>query len=126
MGGLRQQFHDAFASTAFRQVAGDDAIVGKFGSIAQLDDGTFDCWFVRPDGSPLSERKLAAIAKKLPVEAGLTKLSGEAYTQGADRAFVLEIASLLGIKRRKRMNDEAKAQAIKRLRSQRQSASSIR
>jgi len=56
---LRKQFARNFPRNAFRRIDGVMHIVGKWGSIVRLDDGTYDAWFVKPDRSPLSDQKLA-------------------------------------------------------------------
>lgn len=118
---LRQDFADDFAGSAFREYAGDKAIVGKYGAITRLDDGTYDCWFVDTrTGGPLTEHRLSAVAKNVPEKWGLTRLNGEAYTQGRGPAFVREMAALCGVKRRKRMSVEAKAAGAERLKHARQ------
>lgn len=98
---LRQQFGDTFSSSAFQTIDDERNIVGKFGRIAQFPDGSFDCWFVHPSSFPLSPRKLAAIRKKCLLEDGFTELDGEAYTQGAGRDFVLRMAVLAEVKRKR-------------------------
>jgi len=113
---LRHQFGQDFASSAFRDVDGDKAIVGKYGIIVQLEDGLYDVWFVRPDGSPLTEHKITAVAKNLPENTGLVRLDGEAYAQGRGEDWVREMASLVGVKKRKQLSPEARARAAERMR----------
>jgi hypothetical protein len=117
MTTLRQRFRDDFASSAFCEVAGDPAIVGKWGSIVELEDGTYDCWL---HGGRLTEHRISAVARKTPEKWGLTRLDGEAYTQGRGDEFVRFMAPLVGVKRKKRMSDEAKARAAERLRRARE------
>lgn len=123
---LRQQFSDDFSSGAFRRIDGEQRIVGKFGQITQAEDGSFDCWFVGPDLSPLSGRRMANIAREiavlrgnLAVDEGLIILTGEGYIQGAGRDFVLRMAPLAGIKRKRRLSAktaEANTERLAKLR----------
>ena len=112
---LRQRFKDDFASSAFQTHCGDDAIVGKFGVITELDDGTVDVWFVYPDGSPLSERKLTILEENTKESGGIIRLTGEAYTQGKGDNFVREIAPYVGVKKKKRVSEKQKAQGAANL-----------
>lgn len=102
MSRLRQQFGADFASSAFRRVDGDERIVGRFGDVTQLADGTYDAWFHGPDLRPLSGRKLAALEKKIKKKWGFVRLTGEGYSQSADPAFVREVAVYLRVRRRRR------------------------
>lgn len=94
-----------FASSAFRTIDDDSAIIGKFGRIIQLDDGTFDCWFVGPNLAPLGARRIASIRRNLSKEGTFHELTGEAWIQGRGREFVLRCAPLLGIRRKKRVSE---------------------
>ena len=120
---LKKEFGKEFASTAFQTVDNERRIVGKFGSIAQLDNGTIDVWFVGPDLEPLSGQKLAAIVRKAPQNWHLTILTGEAYAQGQGREFVRQAADLCGVRKRRRISQSererlksqvAKARDVKR------------
>jgi hypothetical protein len=99
-----RDFRKDFSSSAFRKINGDLEIFGKFGRIIQLDDGTFDAWFVgpRPKLLPLSGQRMAVIRKNIPEEWGLRELTGEAWVQGRGRDFVLHVARLLGVKKKRR------------------------
>lgn len=112
---LRQRFKDDFASSAFQTYCGDDAIIGKFGVIVELEDNYYDCWFVYPDGSPLSERKLTILEENTKEIGGIIRLTGEAYTQGRGESFVREIAPYVGVKKKKRVSEKQKAQGAANL-----------
>src|SRR5688572_16163350 len=103
---LRQHFGSEFAKSAFRMIDGELRIVGKFGQITQLEDGTFDVWFVGPDLNPLTGRRIASIAQNFPRRGCLKILEGEAYTRGRGKAFVLDIAPLAGVKKRRMPSDD--------------------
>lgn len=103
---FRQDFANDFSSSAFRRIDGEMHIVGKWGSIVQLEDGTYDAWFVGPDLSPLSPQKIAAIRQKAPLWLGLKELDGEACAQGAGRDFVLTAARLAGVRKKRRVSKE--------------------
>lgn len=109
MKTLRQQFGDDFSSSAFKKIGDEENIVGKYGRIMQLDDGSFDCWFVGSDLTPLTTQKLNAIANNLRVEGKLHRLDGEAWVQGRGRDFVLKVAPLAGVKRKRRYSAETAA-----------------
>lgn len=100
---LRQEFQNDFASSAFQSIDGEQNIIGKFGRITQLDDGSYDCWFIGPDLSPLTTHRMAAIRRNAQQEWGLRELTGEAYAQGRGRAFVLQAAALAGVKKKRRV-----------------------
>lgn len=117
---LREDFSNDFASSAFGEVSGDKAIVGKWGSITRLDDGAYDAWFHAKDLSrSLTGRRLAKIERECLPEDQFVKLTGEGYAQGRGREFVLRMAVLVGVKRKRRMSPEARAAAIDRLQSAR-------
>lgn len=99
---LRQEFLHDFSRSAFQTIDDEQYIIGKWGRISQLDDGAYDVWFVGPDLSPLSTQKLASIRKSVSLERGLRVLTGEAYVQGKGRDFVLEMAPICGVRRKKR------------------------
>lgn len=99
---LRNEFWNDFSRSAFRTIDGEQYIIGKWGRISQFGDGTYDVWFVGPNLSPLSNQKLAAIRRFVSLERGLRVLTGEAYVQGRGREFVLEMAPICGVRRKKR------------------------
>lgn len=99
---LRLDFVDDFSRSAFQLIDGEQRIVGKWGQITQLDDGTYDCWFVGLNLTPLTAHRLAAIRQKVAQEGGFRQLTGEASIQGRGRAFVLKMAAVAGIKRKRR------------------------
>ena len=99
---IRRDFINDFSRSAFDVIDGEPQIVGKWGRISQFDDGTYDVWFIGPDLTPLSNQKLAAIRKSVSLERGLRVLTGEAYVQGRGRAFVLEMAPICGVRKKKR------------------------
>lgn len=76
-----RDFRNNFASSAFRTFDDDLAIIGKFGRIIQLEDGTFDCWFVGPNLVPLSGRRIATIRRNLSQEGTFHELTGEAWVR---------------------------------------------
>lgn len=115
MKSLRQQFGDDFAGSAFQTTDGDQNIVGKWGRICQLDDGTYDCWFVGPGLAPLGARKIGAIEKKCRLNDGFVKLTGEAYTQGRGRDFVLRMAPLVGVKMKRKLSPAVRENLAKNL-----------
>lgn len=117
MSSLRQQFRDDFSRTAFQLVDGEERIVGKYGQIVQMDDGSFDCWFVGQNLRPLTGRRIASIRQNLPAGVHLTELTGEAYAQGRGRGFVKEMAVLAGIRRKRRVS-QATREHLARIRSQ--------
>jgi hypothetical protein len=100
-----RDFKNEFASSAFRSIDDDSAIVGKYGRIIQLDNGVFDVWFVGPNLTPLGGRRLATIRRNLSQEGTFHELTGEGWIQGRGREFVLTCAPLLGIKRKRRVSE---------------------
>lgn len=117
---LREDFSEDFASSAFGEVSGDKAIIGKWGSITRLDDGTFDAWFHAKDLSrSLTGRRLAKIERECHPEDGFVKLTGEGYAQGRGREFVLRMAVLAGVRKKRRMSAEAREAATARIKSAR-------
>jgi hypothetical protein len=112
---LREQFSNDFASSAFKTIDGEARIVGKFGQITQFDDRVFDVWFVGSSLAPLGYRKLAAIENNIGEEGRLRKLNGEACIQGQGRDFVLRMASLAGIKKKRRLSEAARQASRERL-----------
>lgn len=118
---LKEQFGNDFASTAFQKIDGEERIVGKFGNITQLDDGTYDIWIVGPNLEPLGERKITAIEKKSKAWLKLTRLNGEAYAQVRDKEIVRKIGPLLGIKRRRQLSPEAKEKLRENIKKARES-----
>lgn len=117
---LKADFGEDFASSAFGEESGDPAIIGKWGSIVQMDDGSYDCWFRHPDlTTPLSGKRMAKIARECRQEDGFEALNGEGYTQGRDRDFVLRMAVLAGVKKKRKMSAEAKVKAAEALKSAR-------
>lgn len=102
----RQQFADDFAGTAFQSKDGEQKIVGKFGEIVRLDDGTWDAWFIGPELEPLSEHKLTALEKKARGIGHFRRLTGEAYMQGEGEDFVRQVAPLIGVKKRRRISQQ--------------------
>lgn len=117
---LKEDFGEDFSSSAFGYDAGDPAIIGKWGSITQMGDGAFDAWFHAKDLSrSLTGRRLAKIERECLSGDQFVKLTGEGYAQGRGREFVLRMAALAGVKRKRRMSPEARAAAIDRLQSAR-------
>lgn len=114
---LKQDFADDFSSSAFGHMSGDPAIIGKWGSITQLDDGTYDAWFhdVTDFTGSLSGRRLANIERECRSTDGFVRLTGEGYTQGKGRDFVLRMAVLAGVKRKRRMSSESRQRASERM-----------
>ena len=102
MRTFRQEFDRDFSISAFRQIDGETVIMGKWGRITQNDDDSYDCWFVSPDLSPLTEHKITAIQKKLRETRVLRRMTGEADIQGTGRDFVLEMAVLAGVKKKRK------------------------
>ena len=100
---LRQIFGRNFSSSAFKTVDGEYRIVGRYGEITLNDDGSFDCWLVSKDRSPLSARFVNARTSK--VAARWTILTGEAHHCTTETELVLETAVLLGVKKRKQYSD---------------------
>lgn len=103
---LRKTFGDHFTRSAFQWIDGEENIVGKFGRIAQLENGDYDIWFVGPNLEPLSARKISAIASRFTMGKRFVRLDGEAWGQGQGKDFVLRNAPLVGVKKRKRLSPE--------------------
>lgn len=99
---LRDEFGNNFSRSAFQTIDGEQYIVGRWGRISRLDDGSYDAWFIGPNRSPLSNQKLALIRKSVSLARGLRVLTGEAYAQGKGRAFVLVMAPICGVRKKKR------------------------
>lgn len=112
---LRTLFKDHVSSGAFKKIDGELRIVGKWGQISLTSD-CFDIWIIQPDLQPLSNRKLTAMEKMLPIELGLTRLTGEGYVQTKDIALVLKTLPVLGIKRKRKLPPEAIEKLRKQLR----------
>jgi hypothetical protein len=115
-----QDFRSDFSRSAFRTIDGELAIIGKFGRIIEFDDGTFDCWFVGSDLERLSGRRIASIRRNLAQEGTFQELTGEAWVQGQGREFVLKIAPLLGIKRKRQVSPKTAEHLAKLARTQKQ------
>ena len=113
---LRRLFEHEVSSSAFQKIDGELRIIGNFAQIALLDDGQLDIWLVRPGLKPISARKLSSIIKMFPQEAKFTILTGEAYTQLSDKNIVIERLSLLGIRKKRKLSQEAKEKLILQLR----------
>ena len=112
---LRELFKDRVSSSAFQVVDGELRIIGKFGQLSTIGD-KFDIWFIGPGTDPLGAHKMTAIAKKLPENAGLVRLDGEAYYQTRDIRLVDKTLPLLGVKKKRRYSDEYKEKLRERLR----------
>jgi hypothetical protein len=106
-------FKKDFSSSAFKIIDNNRRIVGKWCEIEALtsDDeclDVFDIWIVRPNRESISNQKLTWIIKGInslpsysPEELGTIQvLDGEAYLQTSDRALVLEVAFLCGVRKR--------------------------
>lgn len=111
---LRQDFGNDFSASAFQTIDGEPQIVGKFGRITQFPGGTFDCWFVDPNRGPLSGRRLAAINRA--INGGIIQLTGEGYIQGAGRQFVIDMAQIIRVRKRRKLSIATVRQQSERLR----------
>lgn len=120
MNPLKAEFGKDFASTAFQVVDGEPRIVGKFGNIA-LIDGIYDIWLVQPDLGPLTEHKLTAISKKWPAREGFLRLSGEGMAQTPSSEIIRQIAPILGVRKRRKLSSEARAELRDRVKKIRRS-----
>ena len=101
-----RDFKNDFASSAFKVIDGDSAIVGKYGRIIQLENGVFDCWFVGPNLAPLGARRLASFRGNLAQEGTFREITGEVWVQGHGRDFVLRCALLARVRQKKRISAE--------------------
>lgn len=115
---LRTDFSGDFSSSAFQTIDGEDYIVGKCGRITCLGNWFYDCWFVGKNGNPLSGKKLSILARKCPTTWGFVRLSGEAYARGHGRRFVLEMAAICEVRKRRRVSEKERIrlQALKKAR----------
>lgn len=96
---IREEFKDHVSKSAFK----GELIVGKYG-LVEIIDGVFDVWFISE--SPLTERKLTAITKKLPDKVDFHRLTGEGWFQTRDKEIILETLPVLGVKKRKQYSEE--------------------
>ena len=99
-------FSDDFSGSAFKTIDNSRRVVGKWCELEVLDDGTIDIWVVTPTREPINNYKLTAIEKKLPTGVEFVRLDGEGIVRTTDKALALEIAFLLGVKRRRRYSEE--------------------
>lgn len=106
---LKHDFGMDFAGSAFRQIDGETRIVGKYGQIVQMADSSYDAWFVGPNLSPLTGKRLGVITRSFQ-DGRFKALDGEGWIRGTGREFVLRSASLAGVKRR-RIDSESKRSA---------------
>lgn len=123
-------FKQDFASTAYKTIDNERRIVGKFGKVTILDDGTFDVWIISPSREPIGTRKLNNLENAFSAlngweQARYERLTGEAYIQTTDRSLVREVAFMLGVKRRKRYSEATKQANAARLEKYRESADGI-
>lgn len=122
-GELKRDFGADFASTAFQNIDDEIRIVGKYGQITQYESGLYDAWFVGPNLDPLSglriNRICAACAQE---ERPVKKLTGEAFIRGSGREFVLRMAVLAGIKRKRQVSEETRQKLRERLAGMRSAA----
>lgn len=116
---LRKEFGDLFARTAFGKVAGDEAIIGKWGNIVRMEDGSWDFWIVGPDGEPMGEQRITYVLKNLPPEASVQRLEGEAFGSFRGLGKLATVARALGVRRKRRMGEAQKAAGAERLRQAR-------
>lgn len=121
---LREYFENDVSPRAFRQIDGEQRIIGKLGQVSMVG-GLFDVWVVRPDFEPISARKLGAIRKKLEQIEGFRLLDGEGYYQTEDPEKVRQALEIIGIRKRRRDSREvaqAKRERLARYRPQREAA----
>jgi len=114
MASLREDFKDHVSRSAFQSIDGDLALVGKWGRVIKMDD-IYDCWFIGPNLTPLSSRRINAIAENLPVEGGFRKLTGEGWVQVRGKAEVLAMLPLLGIKKKRVLSEESRRTLASRM-----------
>jgi hypothetical protein len=102
LAGLRQSFKGDFSASAFRLIDGEPNIVGKFGRICGFPGGLYEAWFIGPDLQPLSGRRMTILRDKCSLEGTFREVDGEGWVQGRGRDFVLRMAALAGVRRKRR------------------------
>ena len=111
---LKETFKNDVSSGSFKIVDSEKRLVGKWGQISIIDD-VFDIWLIKPDLTPLTERKLTVIQKILPDNPPLIRLTGEAYFQTKNEELVRKCIPFLGIRKRKQQSLETIRKNTKRL-----------
>ena len=111
---IRETFKNNVASSAFKVVDGVTRITGKFGELEIIDD-IYDVYFVGPNRASLTEHKITAIQKKLPENANLIRLNGEAYLQTTDLELARQTLHLLGVRKKKQLSEETLQKMRERL-----------
>lgn len=120
-------FKNDVSSTAYKNVDGEKRITGKYAQISIMDD-EFDIWIITPSFTPISERKLSSLIKKIPDKLPVTRLNGEAWAKCADKDLIRELLPLLGIRKRKVISESEKkrlSNQMKNLKIQKPSAKGL-
>ncbi len=97
---LKMELEEHVSSGAFKWIDGQMRIIGKLGQISLIHN-MYDIWLITPELEPLSERKLTFILKKFPQKLEYTRLNGEVWAHTRDKRLVLDVLSLLKIRKRK-------------------------
>jgi hypothetical protein len=118
LADLRRDFGGDFSSGAFRHIDEEANIVGRFGRIREMPDGTYDVWFVPADIRTGHSGRRMAGSRRACEAAGdkLILLDGEGYARGRGRDFVLRMAVLAGVRRKGKMSP-ARLAALARARA---------
>lgn len=111
---LTHEFKNYVSSGAFKRIDGEIRIIGKYGQISLIND-IFDIWIITPDLKQIPERKLSFILKRFPKNSGYTRLCGEAWVQTKDKELVLNILSVLKIRKRKKLSKHTTTHLLERL-----------
>lgn len=113
---LRKIFGNDVAKKSFQGSGDETKITGKYGAVSVLDGELFDIWFVGPDLEPLTSLRLTNLQRKFPQEAGLIRLTGEAYLRTHDEQLVRFALPLLGVRKKRQLSPEAKQRLTEQLR----------
>lgn len=114
MDNIREEFKNHVSKSAFKVVDGVTRIIGKHGEI-ELIDNEYDIYFVGPDRTPLHGLTLSTIRKKLPLNAPLEVLTGEAYIRTKDFDLAVLCLDLLKVRKKRQISDKEKERLRKQM-----------
>lgn len=113
---IREVFKDDVSKSAFKVVDGVTRIIGKYGEL-EIVGGIFDIYFVGPERTPLSTRRINSAEKKLENWIVLQKLNGEAYCQ-TDKVEIARLClPLLGVRKKTQYSEETKEKMRERIKN---------
>ena len=108
---LRELTNHKISDLAIRCVDDSWEIVGKFCRCSYLGDNNWDVWICNPDNltAGLSQRKLRAIARKVPPGTTFRELTGEGLYDCMPTEALLLNMRVLGIRKRRVVSEQQKA-----------------